>query len=45
MEAVHDEGVAIIWIEHIVHALTSFVSRLPCLAAGRVIADGDPASA
>jgi branched-chain amino acid transport system ATP-binding protein len=42
VRAVHDEGVAIIWIEHIVHALTSFVSRLLCLAAGRVIADGDP---
>ena len=44
VSAVHDEGVAIIWIEHIVHALTSVVGRLLCLAAGRVLADGDPAA-
>ena len=43
IRAVHDEGVAIIWIEHIVHALTAVVDRLLCLAAGRVLADGDPA--
>jgi branched-chain amino acid transport system ATP-binding protein len=43
VRAVHDEGVAIIWIEHIVHALTAVVDRLLCLAAGRVLADGNPA--
>jgi len=42
VRAVHNEGVAIIWIEHIVHALTSVVGRLLCIAAGRVLADGDP---
>jgi branched-chain amino acid transport system ATP-binding protein len=36
------EGVAIIWIEHVVHALTATVSRLLCLAGGSVIGDGDP---
>lgn len=37
-------GVTVIWIEHVVHALTRAVDRLVCLAAGRVIADGDPAT-
>ena len=44
VKAVQNEGVAIIWIEHIVHALTSVVGRLLCIAAGRVLADGDPAA-
>ncbi|MDE3223327.1 MAG: ABC transporter ATP-binding protein [Acidobacteriota bacterium] len=35
-------GIAIIWIEHVVRALLSTVSRLLCLANGTVIADGDP---
>jgi branched-chain amino acid transport system ATP-binding protein len=37
-----DEGVAIIWIEHVVRALLSTVTRLMCLATGAVVADGDP---
>jgi branched-chain amino acid transport system ATP-binding protein len=37
-----DEGVAVVWIEHVVHALLSGVDRLMCLAAGRVLAMGDP---
>jgi branched-chain amino acid transport system ATP-binding protein len=35
-------GVAIVWIEHIVHVLVRLVGRLVCLDAGRVIADGEP---
>jgi branched-chain amino acid transport system ATP-binding protein len=35
-------GVAVVWIEHIVHALVAVVDRLMCLAAGRVLALGDP---
>lgn len=35
-------GVAIVWIEHVVHALTAAVSRLLCLAAGSIIGDGEP---
>ena len=35
-------GVAIVWIEHVVHALTATVSRLLCLAGGSIIGDGDP---
>ena len=35
-------GVAIVWIEHIVHVLVQVVERLVALDAGRVIADGEP---
>ncbi len=35
-------GIAIVWIEHIVHILLRVVGRLICMDAGRVIADGDP---
>ena len=39
----HDEdGIAIVWIEHIVHVLVQVVTRLICMDAGRVIADGAP---
>jgi branched-chain amino acid transport system ATP-binding protein len=37
-------GIAIVWIEHIVHVLLQVVDRLVCMDAGRVIADGDPAT-
>lgn len=36
------EGIAVIWIEHVVRALLSTVSRLICLAGGLIVADGDP---
>ena len=35
-------GVAIVWIEHIVHILLRVVERLVCMDAGRIIADGSP---
>jgi len=35
-------GIAIVWIEHIVHVLVSVVGRLVAMDGGRVIADGDP---
>ncbi|GIK25078.1 MAG: ABC transporter ATP-binding protein [Betaproteobacteria bacterium] len=35
-------GVAIVWIEHIVHALTAFVDRLVVINFGAPIADGAP---
>ncbi len=38
------EGVALVWIEHIVHVLVQVVTRLVCMDAGTVIADGDPAA-
>jgi branched-chain amino acid transport system ATP-binding protein len=36
--------IAIVWIEHIVHVLVQVVGRLVCMDAGRVIADGHPAT-
>jgi branched-chain amino acid transport system ATP-binding protein len=39
---VRRQGVAIVWIEHIVHVLVQLVGRLVCMDAGRVIADGEP---
>jgi branched-chain amino acid transport system ATP-binding protein len=42
VRAISAEGVAIIWIEHVVHALTSTVNRLLCLSAGSIIGDGEP---
>jgi len=35
-------GIAIVWIEHIVHVLVSVVQRLVAMDGGRVIAEGDP---
>jgi branched-chain amino acid transport system ATP-binding protein len=35
-------GVAIVWIEHIVHVLLRVAERLVCMDAGRIIADGAP---
>jgi branched-chain amino acid transport system ATP-binding protein len=35
-------GVAIVWIEHIVHILLRVADRLVCMDAGRIIADGPP---
>jgi branched-chain amino acid transport system ATP-binding protein len=37
-----DQGVSLVWIEHIVHVLVQVVDRLVCMDAGRVIADGAP---
>ena len=39
---VKESGVTIIWIEHIVHALTAVVDRLVVLYGGALIGDGDP---
>lgn len=36
------DGLAIVWIEHVVHALVKTVDRMICLAGGRVVADGTP---
>jgi branched-chain amino acid transport system ATP-binding protein len=42
IEHVRQRSVAIVWVEHVVHALTRAVSRIICLAGGRLIAEGDP---
>lgn len=36
------EGISIIWIEHIVHALLAVVDRLLAVDFGRKVAEGDP---
>ena len=38
----NSEGIAILWIEHVLHALTQVVQRLLVLDRGRLIADGPP---
>ncbi|NUP86140.1 MAG: ABC transporter ATP-binding protein [Burkholderiaceae bacterium] len=43
LAGVRARGVAIVWIEHIVRALTAFVERLVVIDAGRKLADGAPA--
>ena len=40
---IHATGVSIIWIEHIVHALTAVVDRLLVIDFGKIVAEGDPA--
>jgi branched-chain amino acid transport system ATP-binding protein len=35
-------GIAIVWIEHVVHMLVRGIERLVCMDAGRVLAQGDP---
>ncbi len=42
IKEVHATGVSIIWIEHVVHALTAVVDRLAVLHAGSIIAAGEP---
>jgi branched-chain amino acid transport system ATP-binding protein len=42
IKQIRQRGVAIIWIEHIVHILVQAIDRLMCLDAGRIIADGLP---
>jgi len=43
IRAIHMEGVTIIWIEHVLHALLPAISRLFVLNFGRLIAQGPPA--
>jgi branched-chain amino acid transport system ATP-binding protein len=44
IRALHSDGLTIIWIEHVVHALLRVAERLICLSGGGIIADGDPQS-
>jgi branched-chain amino acid transport system ATP-binding protein len=39
---VHAAGTTIIWVEHIMRALTQVVQRVVCLADGRLLFDGTP---
>lgn len=42
VRGIHAEGLAVVWIEHVVHALVKTVDRMVCLAGGRIVADGAP---
>ena len=42
IKSIHASGVTIIWIEHVLHALTSVVEQLLVLDFGKVIAMGEP---
>ena len=42
IKSIHAEGAAIIWIEHVLHALTSVVQRLMVLNFGRMLMLGRP---
>jgi branched-chain amino acid transport system ATP-binding protein len=39
---VHAAGTTIVWVEHIMRALTQAVQRVVCLADGRLLFDGTP---
>ena len=42
VRAIHANGVTIVWIEHIVHALVSVASRLIVMDFGQILAEGEP---
>ena len=42
IRAIRGQGVAVVWIEHIVHALLAVVSRIVAMSFGRKIAEGEP---
>jgi branched-chain amino acid transport system ATP-binding protein len=44
IDGLTSSGVAIVWIEHVVHALLAVADRLLCLTYGTVLAEGDPAT-
>lgn len=42
IRSIHQSGVSIIWIEHVVHALLAVVDRLIVINFGEKIAEGEP---
>jgi branched-chain amino acid transport system ATP-binding protein len=42
VRALRSEGLAVVWIEHIVHALMAVVDRMVAINFGRIVADGEP---
>lgn len=42
IKGINSEGTAIIWIEHVLHALTSVVERLMVLNFGKMVMIGEP---
>lgn len=37
-----DNGLTVVWIEHILHALLRVITRLVGMAEGRILTQGDP---
>ncbi|MGT2453636.1 ABC transporter ATP-binding protein [Cupriavidus basilensis] len=44
IQGIHAHGTAIIWIEHVVHALLAVVSRLMVLSLGKKLMEGEPSA-
>jgi len=42
IRGLRERGIAIVWIEHILHVLLQIVERLVCMDAGAIIAEGAP---
>jgi branched-chain amino acid transport system ATP-binding protein len=42
VRTIGERGIAVIWIEHVVHALLAVATRLLVLSNGRELAVGDP---
>ena len=42
IKELRSRGIALVWIEHIVHVLVQVTERLVCMDNGRIIADGKP---
>jgi branched-chain amino acid transport system ATP-binding protein len=42
LRVLHDQGVTIVWIEHVIHALTKLADRLAVLYSGSILATGTP---
>ncbi len=42
IQSIHADGITLVWIEHIVHALLAVVDRIMAMSFGRKIAEGDP---
>jgi len=43
VRSIHADGITLVWIEHIVHALMAVVTRILAVSYGAKIAEGDPA--
>ncbi len=42
IKGIRGEGIAVVWIEHVMHALTAVVDRIAVLHGGAIIAEGKP---
>ena len=42
IKVLRERGIALVWIEHIVHVLVQVTERLVCMDNGRIVADGNP---